>query len=433
MVEKDFKNINIAVIGLGYVGLPLAVEFSKIFNVIGFDINGERVAELKKGYDRTLEIDEESILQSKNLTISNDESFLDNANIYIITVPTPIDKNKNPDLYPLISSSKTVGKYLKKNNIVIYESTVFPGATEQICIPILEKKSSLVYNKDFFCGYSPERINPGDAEHSLKNVIKVTSGSTKKVAKYIDRLYSLIIDAGTYMAESIMVAEAAKVIENTQRDVNIALINELSIIFDKMNIDTKQVLNAAGTKWNFLSFKPGLVGGHCIGVDPYYLTHKAIELGYYPEVILAGRKINESIGEFVADSALAILAESGISPFSARIALLGVTFKENCPDLRNSNVIKIVERLKKFQCKISLTDEFADKNEVKDYFSHDLLKLEDVKNQDVIIVAVEHEHYKSFKNKDWNRLLKKNGAVIDVKSIYEYETFNKLNLRYWRL
>ena len=433
MVEKDFKNINIAVIGLGYVGLPLAVEFSKIFNVIGFDINGERVAELKKGYDRTLEIDEESILQSKNLTISNDESFLDNANIYIITVPTPIDKNKNPDLYPLISSSKTVGKYLKKNNIVIYESTVFPGATEQICIPILEKKSSLVYNKDFFCGYSPERINPGDAEHSLKNVIKVTSGSTKKVAKYIDRLYSLIIDAGTYMAESIMVAEAAKVIENTQRDVNIALINELSIIFDKMNIDTKQVLDAAGTKWNFLSFKPGLVGGHCIGVDPYYLTHKAIELGYYPEVILAGRKINESIGEFVADSALAILAESGISPFSARIALLGVTFKENCPDLRNSNVIKIVERLKKFQCKISLTDEFADKNEVKDYFSHDLLKLEDVKNQDVIIVAVEHEHYKSFKNKDWNRLLKKNGAVIDVKSIYEYETFNKLNLRYWRL
>ena len=433
MVEKDFKNINIAVIGLGYVGLPLAVEFSKIFNVIGFDINGQRVAELKKGYDRTLEIDEESILQSKNLTISNDESFLDNANIYIITVPTPIDKNKNPDLYPLISSSKTVGKYLKKNNIVIYESTVFPGATEQICIPILEKKSSLVYNKDFFCGYSPERINPGDAEHSLKNVIKVTSGSTKKVAKYIDRLYSLIIDAGTYMAESIMVAEAAKVIENTQRDVNIALINELSIIFDKMNIDTKQVLNAAGTKWNFLSFKPGLVGGHCIGVDPYYLTHKAIELGYYPEVILAGRKINESIGEFVADSALAILAESGISPFSARIALLGVTFKENCPDLRNSNVIKIVERLKKFQCKISLTDEFADKNEVKDYFSHDLLKLEDVKNQDVIIVAVEHEHYKSFKNKDWNRLLKKNGAVIDVKSIYEYETFNKLNLRYWRL
>mgnify|MGYP001498642287 CR=1 FL=1 len=433
MLDSDFKKINIAIIGLGYVGLPLAVEFSKKFNVIGFDINSERVSELKKGYDRTLEIAKESILQSQNLTISNDELLLTNVDIYIITVPTPIDKNKNPDLNPLISSSKTVGRYLKKNNIVIYESTVFPGATEQICIPILEEESSLIYNKDFFCGYSPERINPGDAEHSLKNVIKVTSGSTRKVAEYIDRLYSLIIDAGTYMAESIMVAEAAKVIENTQRDVNIALINELSIIFNKLEIDTKQVLDAAETKWNFLPFKPGLVGGHCIGVDPYYLTHKAIEVGYYPEMILAGRKINESIGEFVADTALAILSENGVSPLSAKIGVLGVTFKENCPDLRNSNVMKIIERLKKFQCKISLTDEFANENEVKKYFSHDLLKIDEVRNQDVIIVSVAHDHYKNFNNKDWRKMLKSNGVVIDVKSIYDYQAFKKMNIRYWRL
>ena len=343
MIEQD--KISIAIIGLGYVGLPLAAEFSKCFKVTGYDASSSRISELKNGKDRTGEVEAASLKNNKNLYFSDDPVSIINANVYIVTVPTPVDKSKIPDLKPLQSASRTIGRYLKKDEIVIFESTVYPGATEEICVPILEELSSLIYNKDFYCGYSPERINPGDKINTLVNIKKITSGSNEKAAKFVKNLYEKIIMAGVFPASSIKVAEAAKVIENTQRDVNIALINELALIFNKLDIDTNEVLEAASTKWNFLSFKPGLVGGHCIGVDPYYLTHKAVEIGYKPEIIIAGRRINDSMGKFVAEQTILKLIKNNINPSKARVGILGLTFKENCPDLRNTKVIDIVYHL----------------------------------------------------------------------------------------
>jgi len=428
------KTPNIAIIGLGYVGLPLAMEFSKMYEVIGFDINQRRINELKEGFDRTNEITEEELsLNKKKLSFTSSTVKLKKSDIYIITVPTPVDSNNTPDLSPLISATKMIGKILSKDNIVIYESTVFPGCTEEICVPILEKESNLVYNEQFFCGYSPERINPGDKKHTLTKILKITSGSNSKTADYIDSLYSSIIPAGTYKASSIGVAEAAKVIENTQRDVNIALINELSIIFNKLNLDTIEVLEAAGTKWNFLPFRPGLVGGHCIGVDPYYLTHKALEVGYKPKVILSGREINDGIGHYIVENTIYELEQKGILLSEAEISILGLTFKENCPDLRNTKVISIFESLKQYNCKIMITDEWADFEEVKSEFGVELKSLNDIKNQDAIILAVGHEQYSKFNKLDWKRMLKYKGVLIDVKSMYKKDTFLNEQVRHWRL
>ena len=344
-------NENVCIIGLGYVGLPLAVEFGKIRSTIGFDISSERISELNKAYDRTLEVTKEDLMNASKLEFTSELTQIKDANIYIVTVPTPIDSSKKPDLSPLIAASEMVGKYLEKDNIVIYESTVYPGVTEEVCVPVLEANSKLKFNKDFYCGYSPERINPGDKVHTLTNITKVTSGSTPDVAEKVDKLYKEIIKAGTYKASSIKVAEAAKVIENSQRDINIAFVNELSLIFEKMQIDTLEVLEAASTKWNFLPFKPGLVGGHCIGVDPYYLTHKAEILGYHPEVILAGRRINDNMGIVVANQVVKNLVKKGISISGSKVLILGITFKENCPDIRNSKVIDVIRELESFHFK----------------------------------------------------------------------------------
>ena len=431
MIEKN--KISIAVIGLGYVGLPLAVEFSKKYPVVGYDLNNDRINELKKGYDRTGEFNSTELKSIKNLFLSDKQSSIKNVNIYIVTVPTPVDKNKTPDLMPLQGASKGVGSFLEKGNIVIYESTVYPGATEEICVPILEEKSGLKYNQDFFCGYSPERINPGDKVNTLTNIKKITSGSNIKTANFVKILYESIIKAGVFPASSIAVAEAAKVIENTQRDVNIALMNELALIFNKLNIDTNEVLKAAGTKWNFLPFKPGLVGGHCIGVDPYYLTHKAVEVGYQPEIILAGRRINDSMGKFIAEQTILNLIKNNINPSKARIGVLGLTFKENCSDLRNTKVIDIVNNLKKYKSQVLVADECADKNEALKHFNIELQPLNKIKNMDSLIIAVAHDAYKDFKIKKWNDLLATNGVIIDVKSIYESDTFSKTNFTYWRL
>tara|TARA_S200000501_G_scaffold271423_2_gene255182 strand:+ start:19033 stop:20328 length:1296 start_codon:yes stop_codon:yes gene_type:complete len=425
-------NIKIAVIGLGYVGLPLAVEFSKVFDVIGFDLNNSRIEELKKGYDRTDELAEEE-LKNLPLKLSTDKSDLGVANVYIITVPTPVDSKNVPDLSPLISATQLVGNYLAKNNIVIFESTVYPGCTEEKCVPCLEKESNLLYNIDFFCGYSPERINPGDKKHTLTKIKKITSGSNPQCSEFVDKLYSEIIIAGTYPASSISVAEAAKVIENTQRDVNIALMNELSIIFDKLNLDTKEILEAAETKWNFLPFKPGLVGGHCIGVDPYYLTHKAVEVGYHPEIILGGRRINDNMGKFIAEKTISELTKNNISPLNAEITILGLTFKENCSDLRNTKVITIIEHLKNYDCIIQVSDSRADIKQAKNMYNLGLTNLKKVKSQDALIIAVEHDEYKDFDTADFKRMIKPNGALIDVKSIYQKSDFEKSSLSHWRL
>ncbi len=405
----------LCIIGLGYVGLPLAVEFGKKFDTIGFDINKERIEELKKGYDRTLEVDSENLKSAKKLKFTTNLEDIKDANIYIVTVPTPIDSFKRPDLTPLLKASETVGKVLKKGDIVIYESTVYPGATEEDCVPILEKFSNLKFNKDFFCGYSPERINPGDKEHTVTKIKKVTSGSTPEIAKEVDELYKSIIEAGTHLAPSIKVAEAAKVIENAQRDINIAFVNELAMIFNKMGIDTNAVLEAAGTKWNFLKFKPGLVGGHCIGVDPYYLTHKAQQLGYNPEIILAGRRLNDNMGIFVANQVVKLMIKKGKKIEGSKILVLGITFKENCPDIRNSRVIDVINELKDFGCNVDVYDPWADKDEVKEEYGIDLLTKEDnvdIGKYDAIVVAVAHDEFK-------NMNLKKNDnqVIYDIKGI----------------
>ncbi|MDB9974081.1 Vi polysaccharide biosynthesis UDP-N-acetylglucosamine C-6 dehydrogenase TviB [Gammaproteobacteria bacterium] len=411
------QDIKLAVIGLGYVGLPLAVEFGKKRNVIGFDINKERLLELGNKYDSTLELDVDDLSSAQYLTYSSDTKNLVNINCYIITVPTPIDKDKNPDLRALKSATEMVGTLLKTGDIVIYESTVYPGCTEEFCVPILENLSNLKFNQDFYCGYSPERINPGDKEHRLKDIAKVTSGSNKESAIVIDSLYNEIITAGTYLAESIKVAEAAKVIENTQRDLNIALVNELAIIFNKLNIDTESVLQAAGTKWNFLPFRPGLVGGHCIGVDPYYLTHKAQQIGYKPEVILSGRRLNDGMGKYVSSSLLKEMTKKNIDVDGSSVLIMGFTFKENCPDIRNTRVIDICRELNRNGVKVVVLDPWVNKNEVSEEYGIKVVTEDELSVYDGIIAAVAHEIFKSFSCQRLKKIRKESSVVYDLKSV----------------
>lgn len=409
---------NIAVIGLGYVGLPLAIEFSKKnLSVVGFDINNKRIEELKKGWDRTLEVSESELNEAETIVFSNSEEDLRKVNIFIITVPTPITKHKSPDLEPLISASKLVAKVLKEGDIVIYESTVYPGCTEEVCVPILEKNSGLQFNTDFYCGYSPERINPGDKTHKINSIVKVTSGSTPEIARVVDDLYKQIITVGTHKASSIKVAEAAKVIENAQRDINIAFVNELAIIFDKLEIDTNEVLAAARTKWNFLPFTPGLVGGHCIGVDPYYLTHKAESVGYHPEVILSGRRINSNMGLFVANKLIKLLAKQDLEIKKAKVLVLGITFKENCPDIRNTGVINVINELYEFGLDVDVYDGLANKQEVSSAHNIDLIQ-EFAKNYKAIILAVAHNEFKFL---DWETIITKETIVFDLKGFLPNE------------
>lgn len=407
----------IAVIGLGYVGLPLAVEFGKKTRVIGFDVKLGRIKDLKSGLDKTLEVSPEELKEAVNLTFTNLQKDLSGANIYIITVPTPIDEFKTPDLTPLKKASSTVGEVLNHGDIVIYESTVFPGCTEEICVPILEEVSGLKYNKEFFCGYSPERINPGDKQHRLPSIKKVTSGSNPEIAEQIDLLYQSVITAGTHKAPSIKVAEAAKVIENAQRDLNIAFINELALIFDKMNIDTHDVITAAATKWNFLPFKPGLVGGHCIGVDPYYLTYKAEALGYNPQVIMAGRRINDNMGSHVANKVVKLMTQKDNLIKNSRVLVLGITFKEDCPDIRNSKVIDVVRELEGFGINVEVHDPNADQNEVKEEYGIDLIR-EPQNQYAAIILAVAH---KNFSQIDLNPLKINSTVVFDLKAFWPQE------------
>jgi len=416
----------IAVIGMGYVGLPIAAAFAEKYEVAGFDINHERIDELNSDYDRTMELDiaqlqavKESILYTERL------EDIEDATIYIVTVPTPIDESNRPNLAPLLNSSETVGKVLKNGDIVIYESTVYPGVTEEVCVPVLEKTSGLAFNKEFFAGYSPERINPGDKEHTVKKILKVTSGSTPEIAKRVDELYKSIIEAGTHLASSIKVAEASKVIENTQRDVNIALINELALIFDTMGIDTNEVIEAAGTKWNFIKLHPGLVGGHCIGVDPYYLTYKAEELGYKPNLILGARQINNSMGKFIAERTIKAMISHDKKIKDARVLILGVTFKENCPDLRNTKVVDIIEELKTYGCQVDVFDPWVDPNEKKQQYRHGIIEdpfLSDTKYS-AIVVAVAHDQFLSLGREDYERISTPEMVLIDVKGILDNPTW----------
>jgi len=413
--------MKIAIVGLGYVGLPLAHAFSSKYKVVGFDIAEWRINELRSGYDRTLELSETQVKEAINngMEFSNKLEDIKDCNIYIVTVPTPIDKHNNPDLTPLIKASQSLGKVLKKNDIVIYESTVYPGATEEVCIPELEKVSGLKFNEDFFAGYSPERINPGDKKHTVTKIKKVTSGSTLEIAEKIDELYKSIIEAGTFKASSIKVAEAAKVIENSQRDINIAFVNELALIFDKLGIDTNDVLEAAGTKWNFLPFRPGLVGGHCIGVDPYYLAHKAKEVGYHPEIILAGRRTNDNMGIFVANKLVKLMIHKGHTIKNSKVLVLGITFKENCPDIRNSRIIDVINELKEFGINVEVNDPWADKDEVKREYNLELIENGElrVENYDSIILAVAHNEFKEIEKELKNK--KDNQVIYDIKGFFD--------------
>jgi len=414
--------VKIAVIGLGYVGLPLAVAFGKRYPTVGFDINRKRIEELQEGIDRTLEVDKEELQEAKKLEFTSSIDDIGEATIYIVTVPTPIDRHKNPDLHPLIMASRTVGRVLKRGDIVIYESTVYPGCTEEVCVPELERESGLKFNEDFFCGYSPERINPGDREHRLTTIKKVTSGSTPEVAQKVDALYRSIIEAGTHLAPSIRVAEAAKVIENAQRDINIAFVNELALIFDRLGIDTLDVLEAAGTKWNFLPFRPGLVGGHCIGVDPYYLAYKAKEVGYHPQVILSGRRTNDEMGLFVANKVVKLLIHKGHAVKGSRALILGVTFKENCPDIRNSRVIDVVKELQEFGVEVDLHDPWADGDEVRREYGVELLQeIPDLSSYDSIILAVAHDQFREI---DLSQK-REDQVVFDIKGILPREYVDK--------
>ncbi len=415
------EDIKLAVVGLGYVGLPLAVEFGKKRPVIGFDINTRRIAELQRGHDHTLEVDDAELAAAKHLTFTTEISELAKANVYIVTVPTPIDQYKQPDLTPLIKASETIGKVLKRGDIVIYESTVYPGATEEDCVPVLEKTSGLAFNKDFFAGYSPERINPGDKEHRVSTIKKVTSGSTPEVADLVDALYNEIIVAGTHKAPSIRVAEAAKVIENTQRDVNIALINELALIFNKMGIDTEEVLKAAGTKWNFLPFRPGLVGGHCIGVDPYYLTHKAQAIGYHPEIILAGRRLNDSMGSYVVSQLVKAMTKRRIHVEGARVLVMGLTFKENCPDLRNTRVIDIVRELGEYNVAVDVYDPWVDVEEAKHEYGIVPVDKPEPGAYDGIILAVAHRQFAEMGPAEIRKLGKPQHVLYDLKYVLPAE------------
>jgi len=403
----------IAVIGLGYVGLPLAHAFSEKYEVVGFDIAQWRIDELNSGVDRTLELNEAQVNEAlaNGMKFTNVLEEIAECNVYVVTVPTPIDKHKKPDLTPLIKASESIGKVLKKDDIVIYESTVYPGATEEDCVPVLEKFSGMKFNEDFFCGYSPERINPGDKEHTVTKILKVTSGSTPEIGKKVDDLYKSIITAGTHLAPSIRVAEAAKVIENSQRDINIAFVNELAIIFNKLGIDTEAVLEAAGTKWNFLPFRPGLVGGHCIGVDPYYLTHKAQEVGYNPEIILAGRRLNDNMGTYVANQVLKLMIHKEHKIAGAKVLVLGITFKENCPDIRNSRVIDVIQELKEFGTNVDIYDPWADAEEVQREYNLPLIADVNISDYQAVILAVSHDKFKTL-----DLTTNKNQVLFDIKS-----------------
>lgn len=417
----DFTRTQIGIIGLGYVGLPLAVEFGKKLHTLGYDINSTRIAELKKNQDKTQEVSAGDIASSTHLTFTDSIEQLAACNIYIVTVPTPIDEHKNPNLTPLISASRAIGGVLSKGDIVIYESTVYPGATEEICVPELEAASGLKFNVDFFAGYSPERINPGDKTHRLPSITKITSGSTPETAETVNNLYQQIITAGTHKASSIRVAEAAKVIENTQRDLNIALINELAMIFSKLGIDTEEVLDAASTKWNFLPFRPGLVGGHCISVDPYYLTHKAQAIGYLPEVILAGRRINDSMGRYIAERVAKLMTKKRIHIVGARILIMGLTFKENCPDLRNTRVIDIYQELSDYNASIDIYDPWADSDEAYANYGVKLIKTLEPKQYDAVIVAVGHKQFKEMAVVELHSLCKKDHVIFDIKHVFPKE------------
>jgi len=413
------SNKRIALIGLGYVGLPLAVEFGKKRTVVGFDINQSRINDLKEGIDSTIETTAQELKDATHLSYTTNLDNVKDCTIFIVTVPTPIDKHKRPDLTPLEKSSEAVGSILKKGDIVIYESTVYPGATEEVCVPILEEQSGLKFNQDFYCGYSPERINPGDKEHRVTTIKKVTAGSTPEIATEVDELYQEIITAGTHKASSIKVAEAAKVIENTQRDVNIALINELALIFNKLGIDTESVLEAAGTKWNFLPFRPGLVGGHCIGVDPYYLTHKALEVGYNPEMILAGRRLNDGMGVYVADQVSKLMTKKRIHVVDANVLIMGLTFKENCPDLRNTRVIDLVEEFEGFNCNVDIYDPWVDKDESVHEYNIKPINYPVAGKYDAILLAVAHDEFKALSVEQIKAFGKDNHVLYDIKYLLD--------------
>ncbi len=424
----------IALIGLGYVGLPLAVEFGRIRPVLGFDINEARIAELRLGKDSTLEVNTEHLSAANLLEFSSDRSKLAECGIFIITVPTPIDTANRPDLTPIIKASETVGRSMKHGAIVIYESTVYPGCTEEVCVPILERESGLKFNQDFFCGYSPERINPGDKVNTLTKIKKITSGSTSEVAEAVDRIYKSIIKAGTWKASSIKVAEAAKVIENSQRDLNIAFVNELSVIFDRLGIDTTEVLEAAGSKWNFLPFRPGMVGGHCIGVDPYYLTHKAEEVGYHPQVILAGRRINDNMARYAARNVIRLMLKNGIDVARSTVGVMGITFKENCPDIRNSKVADLVKELQNWGCNVVVSDPWANAEEVKHEYGIRLGTIDESNQVDSLIVAVGHNEFRAMSPKQLKKLCGSEQPVLaDVKALYNRHDAAEVGFTVFRL
>ncbi len=430
----QLSDLKIAVIGLGYVGLPLAVEFGKKVPVVGFDIHTTRIEELKIGQDHTLEVSPEELSQATNLTYSANLEDLKSCNFFIVTVPTPVDEVNRPDLTPLKKASETLGKVIKKGDIVVYESTVYPGATEEVCIPVLEKISGLKFNQDFFAGYSPERINPGDKVNTLTKIKKITSGSTPEVADKVDAVYASIITAGTHKASSIKVAEAAKVIENTQRDLNIALVNELSVIFDRLGIDTIDVLEAAGSKWNFLPFRPGLVGGHCIGVDPYYLTHKAEEVGYHPQVILAGRRINDNMARYVARNTIKRMLQNGIDVPRAKVGVLGVTFKENCPDIRNSKVADLIKEFEAWGAQVVVADPWADAEEVKHEYGIELGQVNAEHPVDALVIAVGHNEFRSLSAVELKSYVRSNKPVLaDVKGLFDRTTLAEQGFTVFRL
>lgn len=410
-MTREITSTKMAVVGLGYVGLPLAVAFAQKIDVVGYDIKTSRIDELKQGFDRTLEVEEEMLTASERLTFTTDVHTLEECNVYVVTTPTPVDSHQTPDLRPILSASAAIGPTLRVGDTVIYESTVYPGATEEQCAPVLEKTSGLTVNRDFFLGYSPERINPGDKEHRFTNITKVTSGSTANTANFVDNLYRLVVEAGTHKAPSIRVAEAAKVIENVQRDVNIALINELAMLFNRLNIDTNAVLEAARTKWNFLGFRPGLVGGHCIGVDPYYLTHKAKEIGFHPEIILAGRRINDAMGSYAAGELVKAMTKSRLLVSEAKILILGLTFKENTPDLRNTRVVDILDSLSEYGSNVDVHDPWCDPSEAKLYYGIDLVESVNPGKYDAVVLAVPHNQFLN-SGPEWIRALTKPGGIV---------------------
>ena len=419
-IFPELADTRIAVIGLGYVGLPLAVEFGKQYDTVGFDINMVRIDELRQGRDSTLEVEPELLAEATRLAYANTLEEIADCNVYIVTVPTPIDSARRPDLSPLRKASESLGKVLRPGDVVVYESTVYPGCTEEVCVPILEQVSGLKFNQDFFCGYSPERINPGDKEHRVANILKVTSGSTPEAADFVDALYASIITAGTHKASSIKVAEAAKVIENTQRDLNIALVNDLAILFNKLGIDTLEVLEAAGTKWNFLPFRPGLVGGHCISVDPYYLTHKAQEVGHHPDVILAGRRTNDGMGEYVANQVVRLMVRKGINPVNANVLVMGLAFKENCPDLRNTRVTDVIDALKGYNVRVDVCDPWVDADEAKHEYGLSLVA-EVHQQYDAVVIAVGHDMFKKLGAAGIRAYGKPSAVLYDVKYVLPQE------------